>query len=230
MDDHILGGTEGTVKSMPETAAGPASTINWRERLCEIDLSHRYFNNRPVIRLVDAETRESVAVATVDVPEVSLGVGEVLIKDYSENAGILAALEAAGIIESRGLRLGADFASLDICRLLVQPPREPAAEPEGHPADLSTGRVAFLHHLSPDGLLEDARATLVCLGEVEDRIDGLTEELRRALAEAERIRRALGEAEGTWVDLGQDRDLALREIRLASGRLASFLAEEDGNA
>lgn len=50
---------------------------------------HKYSNDRPVIQLIDAEDGEPYATATVNVPDVLLLDNEVLIKDYSENEGML---------------------------------------------------------------------------------------------------------------------------------------------
>lgn len=50
---------------------------------------HKYSNDRPVIQLIDAEDGEPYATATVNIPDVLLLDNEVLVKDYSENEGIL---------------------------------------------------------------------------------------------------------------------------------------------
>lgn len=50
---------------------------------------HKYSNDRPVIQLIDAEDGEPYATATVNVPDVLLLDNEVLVKDYSENEGML---------------------------------------------------------------------------------------------------------------------------------------------
>lgn len=51
---------------------------------------HKYYqNNRLAIQLNDAEDGHPYAVATVNKPEVLLADNEVLIKDYSENEGML---------------------------------------------------------------------------------------------------------------------------------------------
>ena len=45
----------------------------------------------------------------------------ILIKDYAENEGILAALVNAGIIEDTGKTVPVGHAQARLCRLLVQP-------------------------------------------------------------------------------------------------------------
>jgi hypothetical protein len=59
----------------------------------------RYPNGRTALQLVTADDDVApVATATVNVPEIFLAPDEVLIKDYAENAGILAVLVQAGIV------------------------------------------------------------------------------------------------------------------------------------
>jgi hypothetical protein len=50
---------------------------------------HKYENGRTAIQLIDATDGEPYAVASVNMPNVLLADNEVLIKDYSENLGIL---------------------------------------------------------------------------------------------------------------------------------------------
>lgn len=50
---------------------------------------HKYENGRTAIQLNDATDGEPYAVASVNMPNVLLADNEVLIKDYSENLGIL---------------------------------------------------------------------------------------------------------------------------------------------
>jgi hypothetical protein len=73
----------------------PVKFHNWN---CVAVLDKYASNQSPAIQLYDAETREPICRATVNL-EHSLPQGCVAIKDYSENAGIEAALKRAGIIE-----------------------------------------------------------------------------------------------------------------------------------
>lgn len=69
------------------------------------------------LRLLDGE---GLPMATASVnPSFLLEAGLVLIKNYSENAGILAALEAAGVVERSGETVPLGFAEGHVCRLLV---------------------------------------------------------------------------------------------------------------
>ena len=75
-----------------------------------------YTNNKTAITLYEKETGEPFAVATVNIP--GLEEGEVAIKDYSENEGVLKMLFMAGYI-SEPLRLEeSGFVRIPICKLL----------------------------------------------------------------------------------------------------------------
>ncbi len=90
----------------------------------------RYANNRQAIRLVDAETGEPYLVATVNIPEVDIQEDEVLIKDYSENAGILPALESAGIVQSTDQLVATGYVHVTVCKLLVAKPEQADGDDE----------------------------------------------------------------------------------------------------
>jgi hypothetical protein len=51
-------------------------------------------------------------------PDVPLGRNEVCIKDYSENEGMAAALEAAGVIKPTGRTVRYGFVEIPVCELL----------------------------------------------------------------------------------------------------------------
>ena len=80
----------------------------------------KYSNGRTAIVLVGADG-ESAAVASVNVPEAPLKANQLLIKDYSENAGILAALEKAGVVKTLGVCFRLGHVSVPVCELLVDP-------------------------------------------------------------------------------------------------------------
>lgn len=79
----------------------------------------QYSNGRVAIRLMEIETGEQIAVATVNVPERSLQDDEVIIKDFSENEGMLPALIDAGIVEPTGLTVQTGWTESPICKLLI---------------------------------------------------------------------------------------------------------------
>jgi len=78
-------------------------------------------NNRVAITVVDAEDGEDLLVATVNLPDEPLEEGETVIKDYSENEGILKFLVENGIVSKpvRTVRVG--FASVSVVKLLINP-------------------------------------------------------------------------------------------------------------
>ena len=81
----------------------------------------RYADNDRIAILLRTPEGEPVATATVNQPDFNLEPNQVLIKDYAENAGILAALVNAGIIEDTGKTVPVGHAQARLCRLLVQP-------------------------------------------------------------------------------------------------------------
>lgn len=59
----------------------------------------QYYNGRIAMQLIDAESHDVIAVATVNVDEIDIDpTNEVIIKNYSENAGMTQSLIDAGII------------------------------------------------------------------------------------------------------------------------------------
>lgn len=71
----------------------------------------------PVIRLVDAETGEPLCYASVNVPDYPLKEGEVTIKNWSENRGVLEALIEAGVVEEPHGVAYSGYVQADVCRL-----------------------------------------------------------------------------------------------------------------
>jgi len=70
-----------------------------------VAIGHKYNNNgEKAIELIDQEDHDSVAFATVNMPQEHLMNDEVFIKDYSENKGMVEALVEAGIIEEEPIR------------------------------------------------------------------------------------------------------------------------------
>ena len=83
----------------------------------------RYSNNhRTAICLEDIETGEPYGTATVNIPDIPLKSSEVLIKNYSENAGMFEALERAGIVRYAGRCVRSGFVEIPVCELLVNIP------------------------------------------------------------------------------------------------------------
>ncbi len=78
------------------------------------------YGGAKAIFLIDARDGEPVATATVNVEGVSetLPESEVLIKDYSENEGMLDALVEAGLVEDTGRRVRTGYVTVPVARLL----------------------------------------------------------------------------------------------------------------
>ncbi len=74
--------------------------------------------NAIALCLHDETTGMREIVATVNMPHVPLGPNQVLIKDYGENTGMLAALEKAGVVARTGRTVKAGFVSVEVCELL----------------------------------------------------------------------------------------------------------------
>ena len=81
-----------------------------------IDVS-RYANGRTALVLMD-EQGETVAIATVNLPNEDLGIGEMFIKTWSENATMLQFLVANGIVEDTGRTVPTGFVRASIVRAL----------------------------------------------------------------------------------------------------------------
>lgn len=91
--------------------------VRFKEWDC-IVLVKQYPNKRTALQLIDAEDGSPVAMATVNLPAESIKQDEVIIKDYSENEGMLAALVGEGIISEPLRKIQQGFVELYVCRLL----------------------------------------------------------------------------------------------------------------
>lgn len=88
---------------------------------CSLKYERYADNDRVCIRL-RCENGEPMATATVNVPDADLDKDEILIKDYSENEGILEALTSVGVVlfTGRYVRLS-PWAVAHVCNLLIKP-------------------------------------------------------------------------------------------------------------
>jgi len=75
-------------------------------------------NDRIALVLEDVNDGATVATATVNIPNVDLAPDEVLIKNYSENDGMLNTLINAGIVEKSDRKVCNGFVTIPICKLL----------------------------------------------------------------------------------------------------------------
>jgi hypothetical protein len=84
-----------------------------------LSFSRYAHNNRVCIELISVEDHMPYAVATVNVPHVELEEGEVLIKNYSENEGVLEMLEKEKVVIRTGRTIQSGHVDIPICKLLV---------------------------------------------------------------------------------------------------------------
>ncbi|MFL5766079.1 MAG: hypothetical protein ACJ77K_19195 [Bacteroidia bacterium] len=92
--------------------------VKFKQWNCEVELGE-YPNGRKAIQLFDKKTGDYVLVASINIPDEELSVEEIIIKDYSENSGIMAVLINAKII-SYPERFTLNALSAPICKLLIQ--------------------------------------------------------------------------------------------------------------
>lgn len=66
---------------------------------CLVQVDTYSHNDRIALTLIDAnDPSDAVATATVNIPDQPIGYNQVFIKEWSENQGITAALQQAGVI------------------------------------------------------------------------------------------------------------------------------------
>jgi len=94
-------------------------TIQFKKWVCVLKFG-QYHNGRTGIELVSEKDGSPVAVATVNIPDVYLDKDEVIIKNYSENEGMLDTLVNAKIVEPTGRKVHTGFVECDVCKLLVK--------------------------------------------------------------------------------------------------------------
>ncbi len=95
--------------------------VTFLDILCDVDTSQVYQNGRKAIILTDAVEGDGVAYATLNSPEVLLLPEQVIIKNYSENQGILDVLIKANIISEpvNYVRLS-PWITAPICNLITE--------------------------------------------------------------------------------------------------------------
>jgi hypothetical protein len=92
------------------------STVEFLGYTCKISLT-AYPNGQPRLQL-RTNDREPVATASLSLPEVHLKPGEILVKNFAENEGLLEAIEDALIVKRLG-SVPCGYAVADLCQLLV---------------------------------------------------------------------------------------------------------------
>lgn len=92
--------------------------VNYKGSDCWLIQSQYGYGGSPALQLIDAQDGEPVATCTVNMPDYNLAEGEICIKDYSENEGMLDFLVKEGIVEDTGKRLQSGYVTIPVCRLL----------------------------------------------------------------------------------------------------------------
>jgi len=92
-------------------------TVDFLGQECVIQLDRYRNGGRVAMTLLIKETGEEMTVATVNVPEIPLKPDEVLIKDYSENEGLLKILEDARIVRATGTSYQSGYVKIPKCML-----------------------------------------------------------------------------------------------------------------
>ena len=85
---------------------------------CDIEFK-TYPNGRTAIQLWCEEG--PMGTATVNIPEYPVPENHVLIKDWSENRGMLQALIDAGVVKDTGIVVPSGYVEANLAELLVQP-------------------------------------------------------------------------------------------------------------
>lgn len=103
-----------------------------------------YANGRTAIQLVNFEDSDLVADATVNIPEYNLPKGQVIIKDYSENEGMLDALIKANIVSKPVDYAESGFIKAPVVKLLVNPKDYEVTESNDHEVAMANASLDLI--------------------------------------------------------------------------------------
>jgi hypothetical protein len=92
--------------------------IKFQDWNCLLEFGEYQNNGRTAITLIDESDGSPITTATINLPNVSLNDDEVIIKDYSENEGILNILLINGVVELTGKSVDTGFVNCEICKLI----------------------------------------------------------------------------------------------------------------
>lgn len=95
--------------------------IKFKNYVCDVNLG-RYGNGRLAIQLTsavhdakhDIYLGSPIATATVNIPEATITENHIIIKEHSENEGMLKALQDAGLIGAPIAKIGSGFVEFPI--------------------------------------------------------------------------------------------------------------------
>ena len=91
----------------------------FKEWPCEIYMK-RYVDGNPCLQLTHATESYPVATATTNIAGFKVPDGYILIKDWSENEGMLECLTKAGVIEPTGEKVSTGFVQAHVAKLLIK--------------------------------------------------------------------------------------------------------------
>lgn len=91
--------------------------IKFQQWDCILEMGGYSNNGRIALELIDERDGEFVATATVNIPEANLPWDELLIKDYSENEGMLDCLVNAGLVTRTGKSVQTGFVTCPIAKI-----------------------------------------------------------------------------------------------------------------
>jgi hypothetical protein len=125
---------------LPEGYRDTNTTVNFQGKdwpLYETNYRQEHGARRALV-LWDKEENSIGLVATVNLPEEYLRKNQTFIKDYSENTGILKALEDAGVVKDTGQRVQSGFVEISVAefqgRFRDDPPKRGYDPRPSHPA------------------------------------------------------------------------------------------------
>jgi hypothetical protein len=95
-----------------------AVKVRFKQWNCVVKLTH-YRDQRPALILRHEFTGEDILVASVNLPDVPLRNDEILIKDWSENEGVLQLLMDNGVIGPVIENVPTGMVSAQKCKLLI---------------------------------------------------------------------------------------------------------------
>lgn len=119
---------------------------------------------RTALIILDADG-EVYTNATVNLPGEVLGDGEIFIKNYSENEGVLDALIDAGIVEDTGRRVHSGFAEIPVAKLIERVPYTELTRKEWRKLsmDIADGQVFGSWDIRPEDRESTRPMVFMCL-------------------------------------------------------------------
>ena len=100
-----------------ETKEKPKPVIEFNGYTCNVVKRQYSGNDRTALILTDATDGEYLTTASVNVPDIDLKDDEIVIKNYSENEGILEILTKAGLVKPL-YEVTSGFVKHNVCKLL----------------------------------------------------------------------------------------------------------------